>query len=118
MDQEWEGNQLDKDLLFEDNKVYSESTCVFVSPMVNTFTTDSEAARGEWLIGTCWHKQIKKFMARCRNPFTRKNEFLGYFTCEQEAHNAWLKRKLELAKELAAIQTDPRVAKALVDRYT
>lgn len=30
----------------------------------------------------------------------------------------WFKRKLELAKELAAIQEDPRVAKALVDRYT
>ena len=28
------------------------------------------------------------------------------------------KRKLELAYELAAIQTDERVAKALIDRYT
>lgn len=37
---------------------------------------------------------------------------------EQEAHEAWLKRKLELAHELAAIQEDPRVAKALTDRYS
>ena len=57
-------------------------------------------------------------MSKCRNPFTKKQEFLGYFTCEQEAHQAWLKRKLELAYELVAIQTDQRVAEALIDRYS
>ena len=115
--QDSECKHLDKDLLVEGNKVYSEDTCVFVSPMVNTFTTDSGAARGEWLIGVDWHKGASKFSSKCSNPFTKKREHLGYFTCEQEAHNAWLKRKLELAHELAAIQEDPRVAKALVDRY-
>ena len=49
--QQWEGKQLDKDILFEGNKVYGPDTCVFVSPMVNTFTIDSGAARGKWLIG-------------------------------------------------------------------
>ena len=48
---------------------------------------------------------------------TKKQENLGYFTCELEAHQAWLKRKLELAA-LAAEQTDERVAKALIERYT
>ena len=116
--QNWEGKQLDKDLLFEGNKVYSAETCAFVTPMVNTFTIDSGASRGEWLIGACWHKGADKFRSRCRNPFTKKLEDLGYFDCEQQAHQAWLKRKLELAHELAAIQTDPRVAKALIGRYS
>lgn len=116
--QDFEGKHLDKDLLFEGNKVYSADTCVFVSPMVNTFTNDGGAARGEWLIGVCWHKGENKFQSQCNNPFTKKYEHLGLFTCEQQAHEAWLKRKLELAHELAAIQTDPRVAKALVDRYS
>lgn len=116
--QNWEGNQLDKDLLFEGNKIYSSDACVFVSPMVNTFTTDSKASRGEWLIGVYWDKQAEKFHSRCSNPFTNKKEHLGRFTCEQEAHNAWLKRKLELAHLLAAEQADPRVAKALIDRYS
>lgn len=117
MAQDWESKQLDKDLLFQGNKVYGPETCVFVSSMVNTFTIDSGAARGEWLIGTYWHKQTEKFQAKCSNPFTKKQESLGYFTCEQQAHQAWVKRKLELAHELAAEQTDPRVAKALIDRY-
>lgn len=114
--QEWEGKELDKDLLIKGNKVYSPETCVFVTPMVNTFTTDSKAARGEWLIGLHWNKERSKFQAQCRNPFTKKREHLGLFTCEKQAHQAWLKRKLELAHELASIQTDPRVAKALIDR--
>lgn len=114
----WEGKQLDKDLLFEGNKVYSTDSCVFVTQMVNSFTIDRGAARGDWLIGVCWHKPAEKFLSKCCNPFTKKREHLGYFTCELEAHQAWLNRKLELAHELAAIQTDPRVAKALVDRYS
>ena len=115
--QDFEGMQLDKDLLLEGNKVYSPETCVFVTKTVNTFTTDSGATRGEWLIGVNWDKRTNKFRSQCRNPFTKRQERLGYFTCEQEAHQAWLTRKLELAHELAAIQEDPRVAKALVDRY-
>lgn len=116
--QDWEGKQLDKDLLFEGNKVYSVDTCVFVTPLVNSFTTDRSNSRGEWLIGVYWNKEKNKFMSSCRNPFTKKGENLGYFTCEREAHKAWLKRKLELACELAAIQTDERIAKALIERYT
>ena len=116
--QDFEDNQLDKDLLFASNKVYSVETCVFVSRMVNMFTTDRGASRGEWLIGVCWDKKNGKFMSRCRNPFTKKSEHLGRFNCEIEAHQAWLKRKMELAHLLAAEQTDERVAKALVERYT
>lgn len=115
--QDWEGKQLDKDLLFEGNKVYSPETCVFVTRMVNMFTIDSAASRGEEMIGVSWHNGANKFVSRCRNPFTKKLEHLSYFDCEQDAHNAWLDRKLELAKELAAIQTDERAAKALINRY-
>jgi hypothetical protein len=116
--QDWEGKDLDKDILIEGNKVYSSDTCVFVTRMVNTFTIDSGASRGEWLIGTCWDKRAGKFRSMCNNPFTKKLEYLGLFTTEQEAHEAWAKRKLELARELASIQTNPRVAKALFDRYS
>lgn len=116
--QDWEGKHLDKDLLFEGNKVYGPETCVFVTQMVNNFTIDSKATRGDLLIGVCWHKKAGKFLAQCNNPFTKKLEQLGLFTTEQEAHEAWRKRKLELAHELAAVQTDPRIAKALIDRYS
>ena len=116
--QNWEGKQLDKDLLFQGNKIYGADTCVFVTGVVNKFTNDNGADRGEWLIGVGWHKGANKFQSHCRNPFTKKQEYLGSFSCEQEAHEAWRKRKLELAHLLAAEQSDPRVAKALIERYS
>ena len=118
MTQDFIDKHLDKDILFVGNKVYGSETCVFVSGMVNLFTIDRGNDRGEWPIGVSWYKGTNKFQAQCCNPFTKKNEHLGYFTCEQEAHEAWLKRKLELAYELAAIQADERVAESLINRYT
>lgn len=115
--QQWEGLQLDKDLLFTGNKVYSKEKCVFVTSVVNSFTNDRGAVRGEWLVGVNWYKRTGKFQSQCRNPLTRKKEHLGYFTCEVEAHQTWLKRKLELAHQLASMQTDERVAKALISCY-
>lgn len=116
--QDFEGKQLDKDLLIQGNKVYSAETCVFVTQMVNSFTIDRGNDRGRWMIGVYWNKHANKFQAICSNPFTKKQESLGYFDSEQDAHEAWLKRKLELARLLAAEQDDPRVAEALITRYT
>jgi hypothetical protein len=115
--QAWEGNELDKDLLFPGNKVYSPETCVFVSRQVNMFLTDSGRSRGNYKIGVHWDKNASKFRAQCSNPFTGEQEYLGCFTDEDCAHQAWLGKKLENAYALAGIQTDLRIAKAIVDRY-
>lgn len=116
--QDWEGRQLDKDLLVEGNKIYSAETCIFVTPTVNAFTNSRRASRGDLLLGVSWDSKSEKFRASCGNPTTKKQENLGLFTSEQAAHQAWRKRKLELAHELAAIQTDPRISKALINRYS
>lgn len=115
--QDWQSNQLDKDILILNNREYGPNTCVFVSSVVNNFVTESNAARGKYPIGVCWHKVRQKFVAYCNNPFTKKQEYLGLFSFPNEAYGAWLKRKQELAILLAAEQTDERVAKALVARY-
>ena len=117
VEQNWEDKELDKDILFKGNKVYSPDTCVFVDRVVNSFLLDRAASRGEWPVGVYWYKQEQKFMSRCNNPFTKKQEYLGLFTCPQQAHLAWKARKHELSCQLAGIQADQRVAEALRTRY-
>ena len=114
---DWEGMSLDKDIIVPGNKVYGPDTCVFVSIQLNSFLVDSCAARGEWPIGVHWNKRAGKFVAGCNNPITRKYEYLGYFRCPNEAHEAWRKRKHEHACRYADQQTDPRIADALRTRY-
>ena len=45
--QDWEGKELDKDLLSGECKVYSPETCVFVPRNVNMFMIESLSSRGE-----------------------------------------------------------------------
>lgn len=114
---DWKNCEPDKDILFKGNKHYSPETVVFVSNAVNKFITESSASRGELLIGVCFSKNKSKYVAQCRNFFTKKGEYLGVYDTELEAHLAWKKRKHELACELAKLETDPRIIHALTTRY-
>lgn len=115
--QDWEGKELDKDLLKVGNKLYSPDFCVFVPPELNAFTTDSRADRGEYPLGVYLHRESGRFKAQCSNPSIGRQEYLGYFDNPEDAHKAWRKRKHELALMYADQQTDPRVAEALRTRY-
>ena len=115
--QDWQGKQLDKDILVRGNKVYSPETCVFVSSLVNSFMLDCGATKGQYPTGVYFNKASSKLMAYCCNPFNGTREYLGLFLCPQEAHLTWKKRKHELACQLADMQTDQRVAEALRIRY-
>ena len=95
-----EGWQLDKDLLTKGNKVYSESTCVFLPKEINSVLTKSTASRGEHLIGVCWNKTRKAFVAKV-NKNKGKQEHLGYFKTELEAYNAYKTAKEAFVKEQA-----------------
>lgn len=114
--QDWVGADLDKDILFPDNKLYSKDTCVFVTQNLNKFLTDSGATRGEYMIGVYWNKKAEKFHAKCRDG-SDKRVNLGFFNTELEAHLAWKDCKHKLACKLAEDQSDSRVAEALRKRF-
>lgn len=109
--------QLDKDLLFPGNKVYSPETCVFISSKINTFILDCCLCRGKWPIGVNYLERTKKFIARCRNPFTGKKEHIGCFKDPNDAHIAWKARKYEYARKLASLENDTRIKNALLNRF-
>lgn len=115
--QDWQGKQLDKDILFSGNKLYGPSTCVFIDSKVNSFLTERGGDRGDFPIGVYYNNRDKKYRAQGCSVENGKRKDLGLFISPEEAHKAWLTYKLEQAKILAAEQTDARVAKALIDRY-
>lgn len=90
--------ELDKDILSSD-KIYSPSTCVFVPQWLNSFTLGRDAMRGILPIGVHRSKG-GRFSASCNNVISGKVDKLGTHDTPTDAHNAWLKRKLELALEL------------------
>ena len=114
--QDWIDKQLDKDILVKGNKVYSPENCVFVSGLVNSFFGSKNNVNG-YLEGVSIFKRDQSFKSQVQNPFTRKNEHIGFFKSEIDAHTAWKSRKHELACQLADLQTDARVAVALRNRY-
>lgn len=117
VEQEWEGKELDKDILVSGNKVYGPDTCVLVPAALNMFMTDRSELRGKWPIGVSWSEHHQKFQSQCSDPITGKRGHIGFFDCPNQAHDAWRKRKHELACVYADQQTDRRIADALRNRY-
>ncbi len=115
--QDWQGKELDKDLITHGNKIYSPATCLFVSRRVNTFVLERGSSRGEWPIGVYFSKSAGKFVSRCNDVLAGKLKFLGYFECQEEAHQKWLQFKREQALILASQESDPVVSRHLIRRY-
>lgn len=115
--QQWEGGHLDKDILNPTNKVYGPDTCVFVSGQLNNFLTNTEVGTDGSLTGAYWNPTKNRYIAQCRNPFTGAKEHVGTFKTAADAHEAWRKRKHELACIYADMQTDERLSNALRTRY-
>ena len=95
-----EGWHLDKDLLIKGNKVYSESTCVFIPKEINLLLVRHTPSRGKHPIGVYWSKTAKAFIARV-NKNKGVSEWLGCFTTELEAYNAYKQAKESFVKEQA-----------------
>ena len=110
--QDWEGKQLDKDIIVPGNKVYSPATCVFVLSEINSLLTDGAAQRGKWPIGVSWHKASNKFCAHIKEG--GKKQHLGSFATPEAAHIAWRKEKLRIVRAAARECDDPRVSAGLL----
>ena len=109
--------QLDKDLLTKGNKIYSESTCIFIPREINQILVKSTASRGKYLIGVCWDKTKKAFKASV-NKNKGKQAYLGLFNTEIEAFKAYKQAKESFIKEQAnkwKDKIDGRAYKALIN---
>lgn len=55
--------ELDKDLIYKGNKIYSPENCVFVPQRINKLIVNAKTIRGEFPIGVYYDKQKKRYIA-------------------------------------------------------
>ena len=110
--------QLDKDILFKGNKLYSEDTCVFVPHRINCMLIKANKARGNYPIGVYWWATESKYVAECRDG--KKAKRLGTYNTPEEAFQAYKVYKEYLIKQVAEqhrCRIDVRAYQALIN-YT
>jgi hypothetical protein len=111
--QDWEGKELDKDLLIKGNKIYGPDTCIFITSQVNLFIVELNKGVDELPLGVQKH----------RNAFTAaigvdgKRIHIGSYKTIEEAENAFLEAKKAQALVLAGKQDCPRVSEAIIKKY-
>lgn len=108
---------LDKDILIDGNREYSENSCVFVPRKINALLNDNKRAKGVLPTGVCFSNQQNMFFAQIKK--NGKSYNLGYFRSIEEAFLTYKVEKEKYIKEVAEQwkdQIDIRVYNALLDR--
>jgi len=97
-----EGFDLDKDLLYTNNKIYSPDTCRYIPHALNTLLVDCGNRKGKYPTGVCWCNREEKFRAYCSIPpiVGGNNKHLGYYDTYTEASEARNEFKSKLIIEV------------------
>ena len=106
--------QLDKDLLSKGNKIYSETTCVFLPLEINIALAIKDSKHKKFHVGV--RKNRNKYEVIC--CINSKSTYLGLFNTEIEAFNAYKQAKENYLKELATKwkdKIDTRAYNALME---
>ena len=103
--QDWKGKELDKDLLFQGNKIYSPEMCLFLNRQINTLLNERGAFRRLYPIGVTFSKEKQKFRAYISIRGITKS--LGYFATQELTHKAYSKAKDTYIKKVASEQNEP-----------
>ena len=112
--------QLDKDILYKGNKLYSLESCVLVPDWINSLFIKRDNDRGSYPIGVSYDKRCKKYRARCR--INGKQIRLGLYSTPEQAFNAYKIAKENEIKRIANecvskgyIVKDSRLYKAMIN---
>lgn len=60
-----ENVDLDKDILFKGNRIYSPDTCIFVPHRINNLILNSRSCRTDLPLGVCYDYDRNKYRAHC-----------------------------------------------------
>ncbi len=110
------GYQLDKDLLFKNNKIYAPETCIFLPQELNKFLLDRVRHRGSCPVGVSFKVRNDKWDAKI--SIESRTQHLGLFNSPISAFYAYKEAKELEAKRLAhkwKEKVDSKVVKALLN---
>ena len=101
------GYELDKDVLFKGNKMYSPQNCTLLPQPLNALLNNRGSARGKYPQGVVLHKSSGRIMS----TFTTngKTTYLGLFDCPNEAYQVYKIAKEAYVKE-KALEWKDRIA--------
>jgi len=111
--QNWNGKELDKDIIKPGNKVYSPENCAFVNGNLNKILNLQKDKRGMYSLGVTIVKRNNKYHSRVRRNGNQIS--LGVFSTQAEASDAYLKEKVKIILKESELQDDLRVSKGLVN---
>lgn len=92
-----EGYQLDKDVLYKNNKLYSPETCCFIPHNINKLLTKHNKDRGQYPLGVC--KGGNRYKASVF--IDGKTINLGSYKTSEEAFYSYKKVKEDIIKAVA-----------------
>ena len=105
MEQDWEGKQLDKDILIPENKIYAPDRCLFVTQEINKLLNDYAEGRGKYPKGVSWDTVHKRYQVKLCMRGTLKH--IGNYDTVEEASRAYRDAKSSHVREIADEQTEP-----------
>ena len=90
---------LDKDILFKGNKIYSPETCCFVPHAINTLFLNCKKNRGDLPVGVHFDKSKGKY--RAEMSFMGEPIKLGWFDTAESAFARYKEYKEDFIKDMA-----------------
>ena len=114
--QDYEGKQLDKDLLVYKNKIYSPETCCFIKPSLNVYLTSGNKQSGPYPLGVYFSNSRNLYVAQCRNG-KGKNQNLGGYSTAVVAHQAWQVFKYQMALVFYSEEENEKIKEGILRVY-
>jgi hypothetical protein len=97
--------ELDKDILFKGNKIYSPETCVFAPQVINGLFERCYIPTRELPNGVSWASDREKYQATCSDS-KQKTVHLGFYDDIDDCFLAYKTFKEQLIKEVANKYSD------------
>lgn len=91
--------QVDKDILFKGNKVYSKDKCMLVDNRLNNFLQKSRINNGEYPIGVTFSKRLNAFVPQLK--IDGKSVYLGMYDNPVDAFYKYKEEKEKYIKKIA-----------------